>query len=100
MSGRRGYVLFINKLLGIGVGTRAIGALPGALQLKFGDESLRYSILAGTGFYVLAEAALEAGGRRLDHPASITGLGNRYFCTLPAAVRGKSATGTEYLGTL
>ena len=46
--------LFINNLIGIGIGTWAIGALSDSLALRFGDDSLRYSILAGTGFYVLA----------------------------------------------
>ena len=46
--------LFINNLIGIGLGTYAIGALSDTLQAQFGDDSLRYSILAGTGFYILA----------------------------------------------
>ena len=46
--------LFINNLIGIGLGTYAIGALSDILSAQFGDESLRYSILAGTGFYVIA----------------------------------------------
>jgi len=48
--------LFINNLIGIGLGTFAIGALSDALKANYGNESLRYSILAGTGFYVLAAA--------------------------------------------
>jgi predicted MFS family arabinose efflux permease len=46
--------LFINNLIGIGMGTYAIGALSDTLAMRFGDDSLRYSILAGTGFYILA----------------------------------------------
>ncbi len=46
--------LFINNLIGIGLGTYAIGALSDALATQFGDDSLRYSILAGTGFYIIA----------------------------------------------
>jgi predicted MFS family arabinose efflux permease len=46
--------LFINNLIGIGLGTFAIGALSDTLTMRFGDDSLRYSILAGTGFYILA----------------------------------------------
>ncbi len=46
--------LFINNLIGIGIGTLAIGALSDVLQVQYGDDSLRYSILAGTGFYILA----------------------------------------------
>jgi predicted MFS family arabinose efflux permease len=58
--------LFINNLLGIGLGTWAIGALSDALQIHYGDESLRYSILAGTGFYVLAAIFMFVGSRWLD----------------------------------
>ena len=46
--------LFINNLIGIGAGTVAIGILSDNLQARYGDDSLRYSILAGTSFYVLA----------------------------------------------
>lgn len=46
--------LFINNLIGIGVGTWAIGALSDLLRATYAEESLRYSILAGTSFYVLA----------------------------------------------
>ncbi len=46
--------LFINNLIGIGLGNLAIGALSDSLAARFGDESLRYAILSGTGFYVLA----------------------------------------------
>jgi predicted MFS family arabinose efflux permease len=58
--------LFVNNLIGIGIGTWAIGAVSDALALRFGDESLRYSILAGTGFYVVAAALFFLAGRRLD----------------------------------
>ena len=46
--------LFINNLIGIGVGTWALGRLSDALSSQYGEESLRYSILYGTGFYVVA----------------------------------------------
>lgn len=46
--------LFINNLIGIGVGTPAIGWLSDHFTAAYGDEALRYAILAGTGFYVLA----------------------------------------------
>ncbi len=48
--------LFINNLIGIGIGTFAIGLLSDLLSVQYGDDSLRYSILAGTGFYVIAAA--------------------------------------------
>jgi MFS family permease len=46
--------LFINNLIGIGLGTTLIGALSDALSTRAGVESLRYAILGGTGFYVVA----------------------------------------------
>jgi len=48
--------LFINNLIGIGLGTFAIGLLSDLLAVQYGDDSLRYSILAGTGFYIVASA--------------------------------------------
>jgi len=58
--------LFINNLIGIGIGTWAIGALSDLLQLRYGDDSLRYSILAGSVFYVLAAALFFLGSRWLE----------------------------------
>lgn len=46
--------LFINNLIGIGLGTYLLGELSVLLSAEYGEESLRYSILAGTGFYVAA----------------------------------------------
>ncbi len=58
--------LFINNLIGIGLGTYAIGALSDTLQVHFGDDSLRYSILAGTGFYILAAILFFLAARWLE----------------------------------
>jgi len=58
--------LFINNLIGIGLGTYAIGALSDTLQAQFGDDSLRYSILAGTGFYIMAAALFLLAARWLE----------------------------------
>jgi MFS family permease len=57
--------LFINNLIGIGLGTALIGALSDLMRLRFGAESLRYAILAGTGFYLVAAALLFFAGRKL-----------------------------------
>jgi MFS family permease len=57
--------LFINNLIGIGLGTTLIGALSDATRVRFGLESLRYAILAGTGFYLIAAALLFFAGRNL-----------------------------------
>ncbi|TNE63994.1 MAG: MFS transporter [Alphaproteobacteria bacterium] len=58
--------LFINNLTGIGLGTVIIGAISDALKASYGDESLRYSILVGTAFYVAAAALLYLASRTLD----------------------------------
>ncbi len=58
--------LFINNLIGIGLGTYAIGALSDTLAAQFGDDSLRYSILAGTGFYIIASALFFLAARWLE----------------------------------
>ena len=57
--------LFINNLIGIGVGTAAIGMLSDHYQAQYGDDSLRYAILAGTGFYVLASILFFASSKYL-----------------------------------
>jgi len=46
--------LFINNLVGIGAGTVLFGALSDALESRFAENSLRYSILAGSVFYIVA----------------------------------------------
>ncbi|MBT8471291.1 MAG: hypothetical protein KJN99_01725, partial [Marinicaulis sp.] len=48
--------LFINNLIGIGLGNLAIGAISDTLKTQYGDESLRYAILSGAVFYVIAAA--------------------------------------------
>jgi MFS family permease len=57
--------LFINNLIGIGLGTTLIGVVSDSMRLRFGAESLRYAILAGTGFYLIAAALLFLAGRKL-----------------------------------
>ena len=57
--------LFINNLIGIGLGTALIGIVSDLMRLRFGAESLRYAILAGTGFYLMAAALLFFAGRKL-----------------------------------
>jgi predicted MFS family arabinose efflux permease len=58
--------LFINNLIGIGLGTWAIGALSDGLSQRFGEESLRYSILGGTAFYLVAALLLWVATRWLE----------------------------------
>jgi predicted MFS family arabinose efflux permease len=58
--------LFINNLIGLGLGTLIIGALSDVLAARFGTESLRYAILAGTSFYLLSSALFALSARRLE----------------------------------
>lgn len=57
--------LFINNLIGIGLGTYLLGLMSDALAARYAEESLRYSILAGTGFYLLAAALYLIAARSL-----------------------------------
>jgi len=58
--------LFIINLVGIGLGTYAIGAISDGLAAQLGDDSLRYSILAGTSFYIIAAAFFFMAARWLE----------------------------------
>ncbi|MBS0364654.1 MAG: MFS transporter [Proteobacteria bacterium] len=57
--------LFINNLLGLGLGALIIGGVSDLLTASFGGASLRYSILGGTVFYVLAATLFALASRRL-----------------------------------
>jgi len=57
--------LFIINLLGLGLGTVILGALSDHLTQTFANEALRYSILAGTSFYLAAAMFCLLGARRL-----------------------------------
>ncbi len=46
--------LFVNNLIGLGLGNATLGLISDALRAEFGNESLRYAILAGGVFYALA----------------------------------------------
>jgi MFS family permease len=58
--------LFINNLIGIGLGTTIIGFVSDSMRVRYGTESLRYAILAGTGFYVVAAGFLLFASRHLN----------------------------------
>ena len=58
--------LFVNNLIGIGLGTTLIGALSDAMHARFGADSLRYAILAGTGFYLVAALFFILASQRLE----------------------------------
>jgi MFS family permease len=58
--------LFINNLIGIGLGSTLIGIVSDSMRLRFGAESLRYAILAGSGFYLVAASFLLYASRHLQ----------------------------------
>ncbi len=58
--------LFINNLIGIGFGIFFFGRLSDLLGPRFGAESMRYSILIGLIFYVLAATLFYLASRRLE----------------------------------
>jgi nitrate/nitrite transporter NarK len=57
--------LFINNLIGIGAGTVVIGMLSDELHGRYGDDALKYSILAGTSLYLVAAGLLFIAARFL-----------------------------------
>ena len=58
--------LLINNLIGLGLGSWAIGSLSKALTPAYGDEALRYSIAAGLCLYVVAGALMALASRFLQ----------------------------------
>jgi MFS family permease len=58
--------LFVNNLIGIGLGTAAIGWLSDAFEATYAEEALRHAILGGTSFYVAAALLLFIASRRIE----------------------------------
>lgn len=58
--------LFVNNLIGIGLGSVALGILSDALSVRYGADSLRYAILAGTVLYLVAAALFLVSAKRLE----------------------------------
>lgn len=59
--------LLINNLIGIGLGDLLLGAMSDGLASRFGEESLRYSILCGVVFYLVASVLLLMASKHLDN---------------------------------
>lgn len=57
--------LFINNLIGLGLGTLVIGMISDALTAQYGAEALRYSAMATTLLYVLSAALMGLAALRL-----------------------------------
>jgi len=60
-----GSFLFINNLVGLGVGPLLIGALSDHFKAAYGTESLRYAAVGCLGFYLLAAMLVLAAARSL-----------------------------------
>ena len=58
--------LFVNNLIGIGLGSVALGVLSDVLSVRYGADSLRYAILAGTVLYLVAAALFLLSAKRLE----------------------------------
>jgi len=57
--------LFINNLIGIGIGPLLIGRVSDALKTTYGAESLRYAAVGCTAFYLLAALLMLFAVKRL-----------------------------------
>ena len=57
--------LFINNLIGIGFGIFFLGFMSDTMSAAYGEDSLRYSILYGLGFYLLSALLYFAASTRL-----------------------------------
>jgi predicted MFS family arabinose efflux permease len=57
--------LFVNNLIGLGLGTWFFGAVSDALTPRFGAEALRYAIYSGLAFYLVAALLFLLAARRL-----------------------------------
>ena len=58
--------LLINNLIGIGLGVWIIGEMSTRMQSAYGEESLRWSVLYGLGFYLLSAAFYLVAAPRLS----------------------------------
>lgn len=58
--------LFVNNLVGLGLGSLLIGMLSDALAARHGVESLRYAILSAMSFYAIAAILFLFAARRLE----------------------------------
>ncbi len=57
--------LFINNLIGLGLGSTVIGLISDALTVRYGDEALRYSAMTTTALYAVAATLMYFAARRL-----------------------------------
>ncbi len=58
--------LFINNLVGLGLGTVVVGAISDALTARYAEEALRYSAMATNLIYILSAVLMLLAARRLQ----------------------------------
>ena len=58
--------LFINNLIGLGLGSLLIGALSDHFRARYGPDALGYAILAALAFYALSSALFALSSRWVD----------------------------------
>lgn len=64
--------LFINNLIGLGLGSTVIGLISDSLTERYGEEALRYSAMATTTLYALAALLMFLAARRLQRDIHAT----------------------------
>lgn len=57
--------LLVNNLIGLGAGTWVMGALSDGFTARFADDALRYAMLSGLAFYLLAGVLMWRAARSL-----------------------------------
>lgn len=57
--------LLINNLIGLGLGSAILGMISDTLQQQYGEESLRYALLAGSTFYAVGALLYALAARRV-----------------------------------
>lgn len=62
--------LFINNLIGLGLGSLVIGAISDSLAAQYGDESLRYSAMATTLLYIGSAILMALAARSITRDSA------------------------------
>ena len=57
--------LFINNLIGLGLGSLILGAVSDAITAQYGAEALRYTMVGALGFYLIAALLMALAAKHL-----------------------------------
>ena len=58
--------LFINNLIGLGLGSLVLGAASDAITVQYGAEALRYAMVGALGFYLIAALLMALAAKHLE----------------------------------